>query len=402
MTRTLLHNAHLITDRRIIRDGWLLLSDGLIEEQGTGDSWRSRSVADRSGLRQEILTDQTQVVDLHGSFLAPGFVDIHCHGAGGYAFDDGSEATLKALDVHKQHGTTSSVLSFVTDAVPAMAERLAWAAELAANNPAVLGSHAEGPFLDPGHRGAHSENLLVPPTSESVGQFIDAAGGTLRQLTLAPELPGAPEAIAQLRAADVTVAVGHTDATYDDALRAFRAGASILTHAFNAMNPLHHRRPGPVVAALESPAVSLEVISDGVHVHPGVIAMIFASAPERTALITDAMSATCMHDGAYTLGALPVTVTHGVARLTEGNSIAGSTLTMDKAIKHAVQEVGLPLEQAVYAATQAPLQAINAGEDRGRLAPGLRADLVVLSYDLAVESVYVAGIKETGTSHEHP
>ncbi|WP_223286149.1 N-acetylglucosamine-6-phosphate deacetylase [Kocuria atrinae] len=196
-----------------------------------------------------------------------------------------------------------------------------------------------------------------------------------------------------MREAGATIAIGHTDATYDGALRAFRAGAGILTHAFNAMNPLHHRRPGPVVAALESPGVSLEVICDGVHVHPGVIAMLFASAPERTVLITDAMSATCMHDGAYTLGALPVTVTDGVARLTEGNTIAGSTLTMDHAVKRAVEEVGLPLEQAVYAATQAPLQAINAGEDRGRLSPGLRADLVVLGQDLTVESVYVAGQK---------
>ena len=398
MSRTLLHNAHLVTDRQIIRDGWLLLNDGLIEDQGTGDSWRSRLVSDQAGrgrsdLAQTRVNDQTHVVDLSGAWLTPGFVDIHCHGAGGYAFDDGPEAALKALEVHRQHGTTSSLLSFVTDAVPAMAERLAWAAELTREDPVVLGSHAEGPFLDPGHRCAHAEELLVTPTPEAAGQLIDAAAGTLRQLTLAPELPGATEAIAQLRAADVTVAIGHTDATYDGALRAFRAGAGILTHAFNAMNPLHHRRPGPVVAALESPGVSLEVICDGVHVHPGVIAMLFASAPERTVLITDAMSATCMHDGAYTLGALPVTVTDGVARLTEGNTIAGSTLTMNHAVKRAVEEVGLPLEQAVYAATQAPLQAINAGEDRGRLSPGLRADLVVLGQDLTVESVYVAGQK---------
>ncbi|PZP26575.1 MAG: N-acetylglucosamine-6-phosphate deacetylase [Kocuria rhizophila] len=396
MTRTLLHNAHLVTDRRIIRDGWLLLNDGLIGDQGTGDSWRSRLASDQAGpgrsdLAQTRVNEQTQVVDLRGAWLTPGFVDIHCHGAGGYAFDDGPEAALQALEVHRHHGTTSSLLSFVTDAVPAMAERLAWAAELTRENPAVLGSHAEGPFLDRGHRGAHAEELLVTPTPEAVGRLIDAAAGTLRQLTLAPELPRATEAIAQLREAGATIAIGHTDATYDDALRAFRAGAGILTHAFNAMNPLHHRRPGPVVAALECPDVALEVICDGVHVHPGVIAMLFASAPERTALITDAMSAACMHDGSYTLGALPVTVTDGVARLTEGNTIAGSTLTMDQAVKRAVEDVGLSVEQAVYAATQAPLQAIGAGDDRGRLAPGLRADLVVLDSELTVAGVYVAG-----------
>lgn len=383
----LLHNAHLISDRSITRDGWLLLRDGVIAETGTGDDWRALTGV--NGVRAE---------DLAGAWLAPGFVDIHCHGAGGYAFDDGPQAALNALAVHRRHGTTSMVLSFVTDTVTAMAERLAWAARLAAENPSVLGSHAEGPFLDPGHRGAHAENLLVTPTPSAVDRLVAAAEGTLRQLTLAPELPGADSAIAQLRAAGVTVAVGHTDATYDDALRAFRAGASILTHAFNAMNPLHHRRPGPVVAALECADVSLEVICDGVHVHPGVIAMLFASAPERTALITDAMSATCMHDGAYTLGSLPVTVTDGVARLTEGNTIAGSTLTMDDAVKRAVQDVGVPLQQAVYAATQAPLRAIGAGADRGRLAPGLRADLVVLDQSLDVRGVYVAGNKLPGTT----
>lgn len=383
----LLHNAHLISDRSITRDGWLLLRDGVIAETGTGDDWRALTGV--NGVRAE---------DLAGAWLAPGFVDIHCHGAGGYAFDDGPQAALNALAVHRRHGTTSMVLSFVTDTVTAMAERLAWAARLAAENPSVLGSHAEGPFLDPGHRGAHAENLLVTPTPSAVDRLVAAAEGTLRQLTLAPELPGADSAIAQLRAAGVTVAVGHTDATYDDALRAFRAGASILTHAFNAMNPLHHRRPGPVVAALECADVSLEVICDGVHVHPGVIAMLFASAPERTALITDAMSATCMHDGAYTLGSLPVTVTDGVARLTEGNTIAGSTLTMDDAVKRAVQDVGVPLQQAVYAATQAPLRAIGAGADRGRLAPGLRADLVVLDQCLDVRGVYVAGNKLPGTT----
>lgn len=382
MDLTLLHNTHLITDARITRDGWLLIRDGIIADTGTGTSWHSLTAVERA-----------EVVDLGGAWLAPGFVDIHCHGAGGFAFDDGPEDALQALAVHREHGTTSSVLSFVSDTVPAMAERLSWVAELTRENPQILGSHAEGPFLDPGHRGAHAENRLVAPTPAAVEQLIDAAAGTLRQLTLAPELPGATEAIARLRAADVAVAIGHTDATYDDARRAFRAGANILTHAFNAMNPIHHRRPGPVVAALECPEVTLETICDGVHVHPQVLAMIFASAPGRTALITDAMSATCMHDGAYTLGSLPVAVRDGVARLVEGGSIAGSTLTMDLAFKRAVQDVGLPLERAVFAATQAPLKAINAGEDRGRLAPGLRADLVVLDPQLSVQHVYVAGKK---------
>ncbi|MBX7558171.1 amidohydrolase family protein, partial [Streptomyces sp. tea 10] len=180
------------------------------------------------------------------------------------------------------------------------------------------------------------------------------------------------------------VALGHTDASYEDAHRAFDSGARILTHAFNAMNPIHHRAPGPVAAALERQDVILELICDGVHVHPSVMSLLFASAPGRIALITDAMSATCMPDGSYMLGSLPVTVAGGVAKLTSGGAIAGSTLTMAQAIARAVTEVGVPVAEAVYAATQAPLQAIGATRDRGRITPGQRGDLVVLGSDMAV------------------
>ena len=379
----LLHNAGLIADRGIVQDGWLLIEDGVITDRGRGSSWRSR-----------IGARPVETVDLAGAWLSPGFVDIHCHGAGGHAFDDGPEAALEALAVHRRHGTTSCVLSFVTDTVAAMAERLAWTARLAREHSAVLGSHAEGPFLDPGHKGAHAEQLLTAPTPDTVSRLLAAAEGTLRQITLAPELPGGMAAVRQVRASGAVVAVGHTAAGHEAATEAFDAGAGILTHAFNAMAPVHHRAPGPVVAALSRPGVFLEVICDGVHVHPEVIRMLFASAPGRTVLMTDAMSATCMPDGGYLLGSLPVTVTDGVARLTHGGSIAGSTLTMDRAVQLAVRGAGLPLEDAVYAATQAPLRALGLPADRGGLQPGMRADLVVLDHDLGVREVLVGGVPD--------
>ncbi len=376
----LLHSAQVVTDRTVTADGWVFIQDGKIREIGRGGAWHAHAGANR-----------TPTVDLAGAYLAPGFVDIHCHGAGGFAFDDGPGAAREAIAVHRQHGTTSSVLSFISDDVSAMAERLAWAAQMSEEDLSVLGSHAEGPFLAPGHKGAHAADLLTMPQRAAVDQLLEAAAGTLRQVTIASELPGGEGAITRFRENRVEVALGHTDASYEDARRAFDSGARILTHAFNAMNPIHHRAPGPVAAALERQDVILELICDGVHVHPSVMSLLFASAPGRIALITDAMSATCMPDGSYMLGSLPVTVAGGVAKLTSSGAIAGSTLTMAQAIARAVTEVGVPVAEAVYAATQAPLQAIGATRDRGRITPGQRGDLVVLGSDMAVQAVYVAG-----------
>ena len=216
-------------------------------------------------------------------------------------------------------------------------------------------------------------------------------GGTLRQVTLAPELPGGMDAIHALSAAGVAVAVGHTAADYDQALAAFDAGASILTHAFNAMPGLHHRAPGPVAAATRSPGVTLEIVNDGVHVHPEVVRMAFAAAPGRVALITDAMAAAGSADGDYRLGGLDVEVREGVARLAAGGSIAGSTLTLDDALRRAVLEVGIPVAEAVRAVTSTPAAAVGRGGDLGRLLPGYAADAVLLDADFTVRQVWSAG-----------
>jgi N-acetylglucosamine-6-phosphate deacetylase len=212
-------------------------------------------------------------------------------------------------------------------------------------------------------------------------------------VTLAPELPGAFSAIEALVGAGVAVAVGHSAADYETALAAFDRGASILTHAFNGMRGIHHRAPGPVAAATHTAGVTLEIINDGVHVHPEVVRLAFTAAPGRIALISDAMAATGAADGEYLLGSLGVTVTNGIARLTEGGSIAGSTLTLDVALRRAVTEAGIPLAEAVTALTETPARAIGRGHDLGLLAPGYAADAVLLTPELAVEAVYAAGIR---------
>jgi N-acetylglucosamine-6-phosphate deacetylase len=346
---------------------------------GSGTDWKTLNATD--------------VVDASGLTLTPGFLDIHGHGGNAASFDDGADSIRSALSVHRQHGTTRSVLSLVTASVDDLVQRVGVIADLAATDSTILGSHLEGPFLDVGHQGAHDPALLHSPSAESIDRLITAARGSLRQVTLAPELPGGIDAIRQFVGAGVKVAVGHTNIDFDGAREAFAAGASILTHAFNAMNGIHHRAPGPIIAAMASPDVTLEIINDGVHVHPDVVRMAFASAPGRIALITDAMAAAGSDDGTYQLGSLSVTVTDGVARLTEGDSIAGSTLTLDDALRRGVFEVGIDLTDAVTALTTTPARAIGRADDLGQLAPGFGADAVLLDEELHVVAVWAAGVR---------
>lgn len=340
----------------------------------------------------EIAGDETvDAAALGARILTPGFVDIHVHGAGGFAYDDGVEAIRAARAVHRAHGTTRSVLSLVTAPLDALIERVRLIAELSREDPEILGSHLEGPFLDVGHKGAHTASLLRDPAAEAVESLFEAGEGSIRQVTLAPELPGGLDAIRRVVGHRAAAAVGHTAADRAQTQAAFDAGATILTHAFNAMKGLHHREPGPVGAALSDPRVRLEVIADGVHVHADVIRMLGAAAPGRVALVTDAMAAAGAADGAYELGGLAVDVRDGVARLVEGGAIAGSTLTQDAALRTAVA-AGMPLVQAVEALTAVPAAAVGR-PDLGTLAVGSVADLVLLDDDLQVRGVWVAGIR---------
>ncbi|MFP3466181.1 N-acetylglucosamine-6-phosphate deacetylase [Leifsonia sp. SIMBA_070] len=375
----LIHSARLVDSGTVVEDGWVRFTGGTVAATGSGTSWRSEpAVADR-------------VTDAAGAWLTPGFVDIHVHGGGGAAFDDGASQIAHGLDVHRRHGTTRAVISLITASVPELAARVRMVAELAAADPRILGSHLEGPFLDVGHKGAHDPSLLRAATRADIDTLLEAAGGTLRQITIAPEQPGGMDAVRAFSAAGVAVAVGHTDASYDQALAAFDAGATILTHAFNAMPGLHHRAPGPVAAAARTPGVALEIVNDGVHVHPEMVRIAFASAPGRMALVTDAMAAAGSGDGDYLLGSLEVEVRGGVARLAGGGSIAGSTLTLDDALRRAVVEVGIPVEEAVLAVTATPAAAVGRGGDLGRLRPGYVADAVLLDEGFAVRQVFVDG-----------
>src|ERR1700722_6305214 len=245
-------------------DGFWVVFDGdVISAAGTGDGWAAQvnSVADQGG---------ADVVDAAGAVLTPGFIDLHGHGGGGFSFDDGTDSIGRALAVHRAHGTTRSVLSLVANPVAELERSVAAIADIVERDPLVLGSHLEGPFLAPGRKGAHNPDFLIEPSADVVESLASAARGTLRQVTIAPELPGALDAVAALAEAGVVVAVGHTEADEGQARAAFDRGARLLTHAFNAMPGIGHRKPGPIMAAIRDERVTAELILDGVHVHPDV------------------------------------------------------------------------------------------------------------------------------------
>lgn len=382
---TVIHSARLVSGGDTVLDAWVRFEGDRVTARGIGDGWRDAIEATAA--------KATEVTDAAGRWLAPGFIDLHCHGGGGASADDGDDAIPTVLATHRAHGTTRTVLSLVTATIDELDGRLAAIARAAASDPLVLGSHLEGPFLDLEFRGAHDPERLRRADADAVERLLAASAGTLRQITIAPEHDGAAEAIALFTDAGVAVAVGHTGADFDTALAAFDAGASILTHAFNGMRGIHHRAPGPVVAAMHADHVTLEVIDDGVHVHPDVVRLAFAGAPGRVALVTDAMAATGSADGRYVLGSLEVDVLDGVARLADGGAIAGSTLTQDVALRRAVIESGLSIEDAVTAVTVTPAAAIGRAHDLGRLEPGYAADAVLLDDDLAVAGVWGAGAR---------
>ncbi|WP_067197841.1 N-acetylglucosamine-6-phosphate deacetylase [Microbacterium sp. XT11] len=372
-----IHSARLVDGGEVIDDAWVRMEDGRVASRGTGDGWaQADEVVDAAATAGA------------GAVLTPGFIDIHGHGGAGAAYDDGVDAIRTGRALHREHGTTRAVVSLVTDTIDGLARSVAAIADLMSTDADILGSHLEGPFLDPGHHGAHEPSLLRHPVRADVERLLEAGRGTVRQVTLAPELPGGLEAIRTVVDAGSAAAVGHTDADAAMAVAAFEAGASILTHAFNAMPGIHHRAPGPVLAAAADHRVVLEAIADDVHLHPHIVKLLFDSAPGRVALITDAMAAAGSDDGHYDLGAVSVTVENGIARADDTGSIAGSTLTQDVALQKAVQ-AGVPLAAAARALTETPAHAVGYGGRLGRLLPGYAGDAVLLDARLRVVRVWV-------------
>jgi N-acetylglucosamine-6-phosphate deacetylase len=371
-----LAECRVVTPRATLDPGWLTVENGHIVAVGRGEP--------PAGVR---------TIALPGGSVLPGFIDLHMHGGGGAQITtDDPEEIRRAVAFHRRHGTTRTLASLVTDRLDRMIAAVSvLAGMIDAGEPGIAGIHLEGPFLNPVKRGSHHREYLLAPDPDALRRLLDAGRGHVRVVTLAPELPGGMGLLTEVVRAGAVAAVGHTEATYVEARTAFAGGARLATHLFNAMRQFHHRDPGPAGAALADPSVTCEIINDGVHVHDDAVRLAVAAAGvDRIALVTDATPAAGMDSGSYRLGPVPVMADAGTVRLTDG-TLAGSTLTMDEAVRHAVRMTGLPISGAAACAATTPAALLSIGDRAGSLSPGKEADLVVLDHDLVVRAVLVHG-----------
>ncbi|GGP80413.1 N-acetylglucosamine-6-phosphate deacetylase [Saccharothrix coeruleofusca] len=369
-----LTGGRVVTPEGVLDRGWVAVRDGRITAVGRDSP------------------PEGPTTDVGGGWVVPGFVDIHCHGGGGEAFTSADpERVRKAAAAHLQHGTTTMLASLVSRPVPELADQVSALAELVEDG-VVAGIHLEGPFLSAARCGAHDPAILRPPERSAVDALLKAGRGTVRMVTVAPELEHSVDAIARLVDNGVLAAIGHTDATAAQIRPAVDAGASVATHLFNGMRPLHHREPGPIGALLDDDRVTVELICDLVHLHPTTVRLAARHAgADRTVLVTDAIAAAGAGDGVYDVGGLEVRVVDGVPTLAGGAALAGSTLTMDAAFRNAVVACGLDVVEAVRATATRPARLLGLADRTGELRAGLAADLVVLDADLRPQEVMSKG-----------
>ncbi|GAA5153168.1 N-acetylglucosamine-6-phosphate deacetylase [Pseudonocardia eucalypti] len=365
----------VVTSRGVLPGGWVHVRGDRIVGVGSVDE-----PPPASGTR----------VDCAGFTLVPGFVEIHAHGGGGGGYEEGPASVATALATQRAHGTTTSIASLVSLPLPRLRRALGELAEFVRSGE-LAGVHLEGPWLAGTRCGAHNPAWLRPPEPGEVREVLEAGAGTIRMVTLAPELEGGLAAISTLAGAGVVAAVGHTEADFALTNAAVDAGATVATHLFNAMPAALSREPGPVLALLADPRVTVELIADGVHLHAAWVRQVLAAAgPGRVAMVTDAIAAAGMPDGAYTLGGGHVRVAGGVARMLSNNALAGGVTTSDVLFRRAVQEYGLSVADAARVTATTPAAALGLS-DVGQLASGLRADVVLLDSALTVSRVLRAG-----------
>jgi N-acetylglucosamine-6-phosphate deacetylase len=382
--RTVFTAARLFTPAEEIRNPMLIVEDGVI--------------VDTFSRSDKEIPAKTQGVDFGDALLAPGFFDIHIHGGAGLDVMRASPSDLPRLGKFlATHGVTAyfpTTVAAPLDSTCAALDRLADAIEATVPDGPVqarpLGIHLEGPFLSHKRRGVHPPENLVEPTVAIFDRLWQAARGHVRVLTIAPEIPGAMEVIAEAARRNVCVSIGHSDADMRTAQAAIKAGARHATHTFNAMRPLDHREPGIVGEVLSNDDLTADMIVDGIHVDPAVVELFLkAKGTDRAVLITDAMSATGMPEGRYQLGPIEVDVKDGKA--TSGGSLAGSVLTMDRAVRNVTKFSNWSLHDAVRAATLNPARAVGLAAHYGVLAPGASADFLVMNSTGEVLKTIVRG-----------
>ncbi|MFZ0332883.1 MAG: N-acetylglucosamine-6-phosphate deacetylase [Candidatus Acidiferrales bacterium] len=385
MGSTIIHAARALTPLQEITDAAVVFQDG-----------RITAVESRAGI---VAPAGAREISARDATIVPGFVDVHVHGAGGHDVMSSTEEALTTIaSTVARHGTTSLVATTVT-APPDETRRSLEGISRYILNPAnraadataeIIGIHMEGPFISPTRRGVHPAGAIANPSVTLLDRYLEAAAGTVRILTLAPEIPGALELVERGYAKGLVVALGHTDATYEQARTAIFRGARHAVHVFNAMRPFSHRETGVLGAVLTDPNVTAEVIADGVHVDdPAIRLLLAAKGTDLVLLVSDGTAATGMRDGSYRLGTFDVTVSDGVCRNREGK-LAGSTLTLDRAVQHMVR-LGVPLIEAIRMATFNPARRVGMETRKGVLAPGADADVILLTPELKVANVFARG-----------
>ncbi|ASS75332.1 N-acetylglucosamine-6-phosphate deacetylase [Tumebacillus algifaecis] len=328
-------------------------------------------------------------------YLVPGYVDIHIHGANGYDVMDGTADALRGVAKSlASYGVTSFLATTLTasiDQLVLVLDACKRCADDTFDGAELLGVHLEGPWINSKHKGAQNADHVIGPTIEDAKTLLSAGGGLVKLVTMAPENQHADAVIAYLSEQGVKASVGHSDATYEQVKAAIPHGLSHVTHCYNAMRGLHHREPGVVGAAMYHDELTAELIADGIHVHPVAMSILYRlKQSDRLVLVSDSMRAVGMEDGRYDLGGLSVYMQNGEARLADG-TLAGSTLTLEKAVQNMVTLCGVPLAEAVKMASATPARVIGAGENKGRLQAGYDADFLYLDEELRVVTTYRAG-----------
>lgn len=381
-TKTLIYNVKLILPNGVIDNGWLMMQDEQIADFG----------ADQLPQQQA----DWLVLDGQGSYLLPGFIDIHVHGGASYDFMHAKQAELDGITrFHMANGTTAMLATTVTGSREQLTDVLDAVSSYRQNSmpyAQLLGVHLEGPFVNPKWRGAQNEAYMIEPQPKWLEQWQQRYPDLIKMQTLAPEVAGAYSYIELLHRYGIVAACGHTDATFAQIEAAVQHGLRHAVHTYNAMKGLHHREPGTLGAVMLNEQITVEIIADGIHVHPAAVRLLLkAKGVDRTVLVTDAISAAGMADGDYELGGLPVVVEQGVARLQRDGSLAGSTLTMIEGFRFLIEQAGLTLSEASRVASLNPAGVLGIAEQYGSIAIGKRADLLLMDERYKLEQVFIAG-----------
>ncbi|MBU1427335.1 N-acetylglucosamine-6-phosphate deacetylase, partial [bacterium] len=381
--RIIIINGTIITPFHLVSGKAIIVEKGKIIE-----------IVNKEELKTATLIG-AEVIEGKDKFIVPGYIDIHIHGGGGSDVMDGDYEAINQIAItHSHFGTTSFLPTTMTmskDKIIRSLRSICKAAKKGTKGAEILGIHMEGPYINPEKKGAQKEEDIKKISIEEFLEFNQASGNLIRLVTIAPEMPGAIDLIKYLYKQGIIASVGHSNATYVQTRAGIQAGLSHVTHTFNAMRGLHHREPGVVGAALTSPELTVEVIADGIHIHPIVLKILTKIKDgEKIVLITDSMRATGLNEGTYDLAGQEVIVTKGQARLKDG-TLAGSVLTMDKAVKNMVTKVGIPLPKAIQMASFNPAKSVGIDDKKGSLEPGKDADIVILNKNLETELTIVAG-----------